>query len=229
VENIKRDGYEAWISRDKIIRQKPSTNPLIKNKTEAFAISDLPKLPLEISDGSRWFDNHVCFFGEISAFSNFHPARFRLHDLVFVNTEQYLFYQTAIKVEDFSTADKILEETDPREIKKLGKSIDTPYTDDWAEWLPQIFLPGLTEKYRQNPSLITKLLATGNRKFVECAGENEMTFGCGVKLQDTTSEFLADEANWPGMNMQGKLLDQVKETIQAYVDSEDYDAESGDV
>ena len=105
--------FEAWLSSDKIIRKHPPTGLNPNSRTEAFSISNLHKLPIRVGDGSRWFDSHVCFFGEISAFSNFHPARFIVEDTIFENTEQYLFHQTALKVGDDVTANRILDMNDP--------------------------------------------------------------------------------------------------------------------
>ena len=64
-------------------------------------------------------DNMVCYFGQLSSFSNFPVSNFIVDDYEFVNSEQYISRTKAKCFKDSATANLILATEDPIEAKSL--------------------------------------------------------------------------------------------------------------
>lgn len=104
----------------------------------------------------------VLFYGHKNglycAFSNFYPAKFVLHGVSFCCSEQAFMYA---KSDDPVYRARILETTDPSEIKRIGKT--AKLRPDWDVFKYGWMVVVLRAKFSQNPRLKTLLLSTGDR------------------------------------------------------------------
>ena len=131
--------------------------------------------PLDITDLSFLDDEvpfaqvPVLFYGHKNglycAFSNFHPASFVLDGITFTCSEQAFMLR---KSDDPVYRARILETTNPSEIKRIGKS--AKLRPDWDAFKYGWMVTVLKAKFSQNPRLRALLLSTGDRPIHEnCA------------------------------------------------------------
>ena len=194
-----RKGHESYLDKDNVVIDgKPYTIDTVKS------------LPKEIRDGSRWRNDQVSFFGELCPASNFHKAEFTHDGNRFANSEQALFYKQAMKFGDEETAELILQESDPRKVKKLSKTTKNVINQEWNESIEELVTPILFDKFDQNKDLLDWLKSTGTRRLVEAAGPSDLVWGNGHKLQ---SYRVHDTASWTGDNKQGQMLMMVRKIL----------------
>ena len=93
-------------------------------------------------------------------------------------------------------------ETDPIEIKRLGGSfLDTP---EWKNERREVMKSLLIAKFEQNPIMLGKLMATGNKPLIEANWD---------KTWASAAPFLSKEISnwtWKGNNLLGLLLVEVR-------------------
>lgn len=157
---------------------------------------------------------HVYFLYSNHPFSNFYPCKFkmrlnreyhqgRIHE--FTCTEQAYMYTKAIHFNDVETANQILLENNPYEIKRLGREVKNYIDEEWCKVrMRKMFLVNLS-KFSQNEDLKQIMLGTGKRKLVE-ASNRDLAWGSGVKLDDP--DLLTKE--WTGYNRLGIVHEKVR-------------------
>lgn len=154
-------------------------------------------------------DTMVIFY--TNYFSNFHKCKFMENGIIFNCTEQYFMYYKALTFADKNNtneniAAKILQTTDPFEIKRLGREV-RDYDDGlWSAIRYGIMLRGNILKYTQNTDLMIKLSSTGNKTLVE-ASPTDTIWGVGLAEKDP---LILDSNNWTGQNLLGKCLMEVR-------------------
>ena len=179
---------------------------------------------------------YTYFFNLTSPFSNFHPAKFVYKNVTFISNEQFMMYCKAKQFKDEETASKILSVNNwelpskflrgeiTREeiiqdqeqcefwkrimmnVKRMGREVINYNDEIWNEKRYNIVKYGAKEKFEQNEDLKNILLNTGKTLMCEAASHDGI-WGCGL------SEYQAkktDPKNWPGLNLLGKALDEVK-------------------
>ena len=121
------------------------------------------------------------------SFSNFHKSSFidmnfciyyqklkpelfptKNNGVSFVNVEQYMHATKALIFRDWETFTLIMQETHPREHKKLGQRVTPFRDDDWKAVARMVVTRGCWLKFTQNPDLMEKLLTTEDSMLVEC-------------------------------------------------------------
>lgn len=157
--------------------------------------------------------NVVGFFHEYGPngwFSNWYPAVFTVDGVTYLNAEQYLMHRKALCCGDAATAEKVMENPDPKTVKLLGRAI-TPYDEKkWAAARQEVIYRGLLAKFGQNSGLKHQLLATGDALIAECS-PNDRIWGIGLALTDPRHQ---DPAQWQGESILGKALMRVRETLR---------------
>ena len=145
-------------------------------------IDRLPKdLTLEFAY-SREHNDQLYFSSEHVFLSNFHPCEIVLENAKCSSLEQAYFYLMAMEVGDLKAAKLILQTHLPRKIKRIGAAIVT--TKEWQEKQDQVMYDLLVLKYKQNILLQAKLLATGNKKLVECTQNKYWGSGLTITMVD---------------------------------------------
>lgn len=148
---------------------------------------------------------------ENGCFSNWYRRVFVIDGFQYLHVEQYMMSQKAKLFHDAERYTAILRATDPNDCKKLGKLVTPfdPKTWDAAKY--EIVKTGSRAKFEQNPDLKAKLLATGSAILAE-ASPRDKVWGIG-KTAKTAAE--TDPSAWPGQNLLGKILMELREAFAA--------------
>ena len=93
-----------------------------------YGTSDLHKLPNDLSGfhaSSKIDDKNAvhAFFRELSPFSNFHPAHFKVDGVEYNSSEQFIQNQKALLFNDLDTSDRKMISSTLLECKDLGKEV----------------------------------------------------------------------------------------------------------
>ncbi|MDO8803689.1 MAG: NADAR family protein [Elusimicrobiota bacterium] len=94
--------------------------------------------------------------------SNFCLSPFEAEGLIWPTVEH--FFQ-AMKTEDRQIQAVLAGLPTPLEAKKMGRQVQL--RGDWAQVKYKVMLEALRQKFRQNPDLAAKLLATGDEELHE--------------------------------------------------------------
>ena len=167
-----------------------------------------------------WHLNHqedrdaLAFFGIQSPFSNFHPAPFRIDGVEYCANEQYLFYKKANMFNDMKASNQIMATKDPYKIKKISKRIKNVDEAKWKEEAPKVMKQGLLAKFKQNPHLKHRLLATGQKKLIE-GSKTDKFWGVGLSYDHPD---VLNQEKWPqgATNVLGKLLEEVRDELAPF-------------
>ena len=129
--------------------------------------------------------NVICFHNpdEINGYlSNWYPSDFEIDGVRFTSMEQYMMYSKAVLFNDDEIASEIMNAADPGKIKALGRKVRNYNHSFWNGMRQIIIYNGLLEKFRQNPELRQKLLATDDDILAECAASDKI-WGIGLSMQ----------------------------------------------
>lgn len=87
-------------------------------------------------------------------------AGFTYGEIRYINLAQHLYYQKALFVGDFRTAEKILNARDPEKLIQLAARLsDSPAEKAWSAICPGVLLEGLYTKFLQEASLCDWLVS----------------------------------------------------------------------
>lgn len=141
-------------------------------------------------------------------FSQWYKSDFKdINDIKYNCAEQFMMYQKAILFGDNDVANEILNETDPKNIKALGRKIKNFNQQEWDENKFEIVIAGNFYKFTQNNELKNILLNTGNEDIAE-ASPLDKIWGIGIDEKAAKSG-----AEWQGENLLGKALMMVRYMI----------------
>ncbi|XP_046361662.2 uncharacterized protein LOC124138824 [Haliotis rufescens] len=157
----------------------------------------------------RQSQKYELFFGWRSPFSQHHPVAFTVDKKVFNCAEQYYMYRKAELFEDKAIEEKIMNTSDPKEQKRLGKQIQNFNFDTWMQYSMEVVETGNMAKFSQNPNLKKKLFATSPRLMVE-ASPYDATWGIALHKNDPRAW---DERTWQGKNLLGQILTKVRDNL----------------
>lgn len=159
-------------------------------------------------------DKHVLFWGEWP--SNWYRAEFDVEVMInggkqkkhFFNSEQYFMYMKAIVFGDYDTAEKILKTKDPKKAKALGREVKNYDDKVWNEMRYKIMVDANKAKYGQNKELADLLTSEEfkGKGYTESSPLDKI-WGTGLGENHPDSD---DESKWPGQNLLGKALDEVR-------------------
>ena len=103
----------------------------------------------------------------------------------------------------------ILKTTSPKECKRLGRNV-TPFDEKtWEDNRYRILKEGVLAKFSQNEGLRNQLLASGNSIIAEASPYDDIF---GIKLSAEEAVDVMPE-QWPGRNLLGKALMEVREEL----------------
>ena len=137
--------------------------------------------------------------------SNFYPCEFIFNGKMFYFSEQCFMYQKAILFNDFEIAEQILNETDVRKIKALGRKVKNFNNELWDKHKEDFMFNACYAKFSQNNELKDFLLSTGNREIVETSPVDNI-WGIGF----SSDKAMENVDKW-GQNLLGKVLMKVRE------------------
>lgn len=146
------------------------------------------------------------FYG--GPFSQWYPSTIReeINGKVFCCAEQYMMYSKAITFNDIEIARKILNTSDPKEHKHLGRQVKNFDVTYWNAIARDIVYDGNFYKFSQNKNLLELLKKTAGQILVECS-PTDCIWGIGRGLKD---HLRLDEKTWNGTNWLGYILTDVR-------------------
>lgn len=139
--------------------------------------------------------------------SNFYPCKFEFNGKTFNFSEQCFMYQKAILFNDFEIAKQVLNETDVRKIKALGRKAKNFNNELWDIHKENFMYNACYAKFSQNDKLKDFLLSTGNREIVEASPVDNI-WGIGFSSDNA----MENVDKW-GQNLLGKVLMKVREDL----------------
>lgn len=142
--------------------------------------------------------------------SNFYPCEFEFNDKMFNFSEQCFMYQKALLFNDFGVAEQILNETDVRQIKALGRKVKDFDNELWDKHKEDFMYNACYAKFSQNDELKDFLLNTGNREIVEASPVDNI-WGIGF----SSDRAMENIDKW-GQNLLGKTLMKVREDLNRW-------------
>ena len=154
-------------------------------------------------------DTHVYFWGD-PTLSNWGPAPFEYKGYSFHNSEQAFMWEKADFFGDTEIALKILETSNPKVAKDLGRQVKGYNEEEWSKVRYRKMLEVCLAKFSQNEDQKETLLSTGERTLVE-ASPHDRVWGIGWHWTDPE---ILHESNWKGQNLLGKALMEVRNTLK---------------
>ena len=165
------------------------------------------------------------FFGEHRWLSNFHLAPFTglmmrdglTEQLTFPSVENFYQYRKLL----FADADKTLVNAcitcSPAEAKRFGKQVDLGDKQSYWNAVKRMIVmeEGITNKFRQNPELAAKLMATDGKHLEESNSWGDKFWGVSY-ISDSNGEMSILGDRWDkigGKNMLGHLLIKTREQL----------------
>jgi ribA/ribD-fused uncharacterized protein len=158
---------------------------------------------------NKYYENDKYILFKSGYPSQWYPSLFEIDNKKYVNCEQYMMEQKAILFEDHENAKLIMETSDPKTIKELGRKVRNFDANKWNEVADEIVFKANYAKFTQNSNLFEILIKTGNKKYVECAPYDSI-WGIGM---DINTALITPEENWNGTNRLGKAIMRVRNVI----------------
>ena len=153
-------------------------------------------------------NEHVIFFWN-GPFSQWHKSDFIYRDIKFNTAEQFMMYQKAVIMGDFSTGMDIIKAKNPGEQKELGRKIKPFDADLWDKLKRHVVYTGNLLKFTQNEDLKKILLNTG-RKVIAEASPYDAIWGIGMS-EDEAKNIPFYE--WKGQNLLGVAIMEVRQDL----------------
>lgn len=141
-----------------------------------------------------------------------YPSRFEIDGEMYSCAEQYMMAQKARIMGDEDTRTKIMCETAPEAIKKLGRDVKNFDAEKWDALSLNIVIKGNIAKFGQNPQLLGYLLSTGNKVLAE-ASPYDRIWGIGMDESEARELY---PHKWRGQNKLGFALMEVRDMIREW-------------
>lgn len=161
-------------------------------------------------------DDFVFFWGHRpgrkvtkTCFSQWYVIDFEVDGHKYNCAEQYMMAQKAWLFKDYEIFGRILDATDPQEIKALGREVRNFEPKIWNENKFRIVVKGNLGKFGGNPELKDFLLSTGDKIIVEASPYDKIW---GIGMKDGTPG-IENPVNWKGENLLGFALMEVRDLL----------------
>jgi len=158
--------------------------------------------------GYRKTNKYFLFWGSI--YSQWFKVKFKdKNGLEFSSAEQFMFYHKAKLFNDKESLNKIMNTSDPKKQKNLGRKVKNFNEEIWKDYRYKIILLGNYYKFSQN-ELLKKNLFSHNLYFVE-ASPVDSIYGIGLHYNNKESE---DISKWKGLNLLGDAINETKNILE---------------
>ena len=124
--------------------------------------------------------------------------------------EQYMMAEKARLFGDEETEKQIMEATDPKQMKALGRKVKNFKEKIWLKLRYSVVLNGNYLKFAQNKDMRDILLSTGDKILVE-ASPLDIIWGIGYSKNNAEA---AIPQNWRGSNLLGFALMEVRDDLR---------------
>lgn len=144
--------------------------------------------------------------------SQWWSSSFTLNGYNFVNAEQAMMHGKALLFNDKEIAEKILSESDPKQIKALGKQVKGFNDAIWYQNHYKLILEINSAKFSQDAALRAWLLNhPNNTVFVEASPYDGLW---GIKQKNDGQLNLTNIAHWQGFNKLGFAITEVLQNLK---------------
>lgn len=155
---------------------------------------------------------YLGFFGKDHPLSNMHPAVFVIDGVTYTSVEQWMQAQKAILFGDRQTHKRIMEERDPKEIKKLGRTVIPFDKSEWSTVSRAVVKRGVLSKFASDSRLKDSLMLTKDKVIVECSPRDRL-WGGGIGVSTLDEMARKGSVKLTGENMLGQILMEVRNEI----------------
>ena len=194
-------GFNVKIKNDTI---SINDNIYSKNNLSALPpnISMAKAKTVELKDEEGNIEG-IAFQGPDSPLSNFYPTPIVHHTGTFTSVEQGYVFGKALAGNDKETCQRIMNTTDPFELKKIGKNIIS--TTKWDAQKERLLQELMVNKFTSNNELKSFLKDTKDLHLFEAVPDRY--FGCGYGLRDKNKI----NKSCPGFNRTGQILMHIRD------------------
>ena len=123
--------------------------------------------------------------------------------------EQYMMAKKAETFNDKNTYDLIMAAKEPKEQKKLGRSVKNFDADKWNTVADRVVYNANLLKFTQHPELEEMLIKTNDKLIVECSPYDSI-WGNGLNITDSLA---IPVDKWIGTNRLGKAIMNVRDVL----------------
>ena len=145
-----------------------------------------------------------------ACFSQWYDCCFKVGDVDYHTTEQYMMASKALLFGDEETYREIMEAEGPDRYKKLGRRVRNFDSKVWDEKKYDIVVEGNKAKFSQNPELMEFLFSTGDAILVE-ASPYDKIWGIGLDIETAKEGSVED---WKGENLLGCALMETRDWLR---------------
>ncbi|KAJ7637050.1 hypothetical protein FB45DRAFT_908091 [Roridomyces roridus] len=140
-------------------------------------------------------------------------------EITFPSNEHWMMLQKALLFSDVGIAKEVIaiegtSKADCAHVKALGRKVKAFKEEVWVEHRERIVTEGSIHKFRQNPAIREKLLATGDTMIVE-ASPFDRIWGIGCSEENAISR---SGDKW-GLNLLGKALVEARRVLREEEDA----------
>ena len=163
-------------------------------------------------------DTKILFYSENNNYgymSNFYPSKFIENNVEYNCSEQYFMKkkQEMFDPTNITLSNNILNNNNPKEIKKFGRQVKNYNDVVWNNSRYNIMKNGLRLKFTQNPNLKASLIATNNKNLYE-ASPYDRIWGTGYNAVETLNKINLNKQNELGQNLLGKALEEIRNELR---------------
>ena len=184
---------------------KSGKNPLGSHEPLEAMVQNDKSQPLEV-------ENNLIFLGKEMILSNWHICQFKIGDQTFNSVEQYLGYDMAQSAGDDDSSKSIMEESDPRLIKRMFNTIKWSKMYKYDYDMTRSMYDAQLAKFSQNSHLKDYLLGTTGYNLIE--GTRDRVWGMGLSL-NIDRKSIMNKSQWPtnAQNKCGRSLENVRSNL----------------
>lgn len=140
--------------------------------------------------------------------SQWDKTPFSYNNITFNCCEQFMMYYKAILFNDTNIAKLILNTSNPRTIKDLGRKVKDFNQVEWDKVKENIVMNANMAKFSQNQQLL-QILKNTTGLLVE-ASPYDKIWGIGLSEKEARQ---IKPTSWPGQNLLGSILTRVRDTL----------------
>lgn len=127
----------------------------------------------------------------------------------FNTAEKFMMMAKAALFSDQGTFNKMVEVSNPKDMKALGRGVANFDEQTWTTYCLDIVKLGNYLKFTQNEKLKEKLRDTGNATLAE-ASPLDKIWGIGLRFDNPK---IYDKTKWKGTNLLGQAIEFVRANI----------------
>ena len=144
--------------------------------------------------------------------SQWYPSKFEYKGVTYTSAEQWMMAMKALCMKDYLSYTKIMNSTDPKYMKQVGRNMKNYDDKKWSEQRYDVVVFGNFLKFNQNIELREWLINTKDQLIVE-ASPIDKIWGIGLSVKDAYAG-----KKWQGDNLLGKAIMEVREKLNRKFD-----------